>query len=83
MDNNETAQVASPAVEAPVQQPAAPEFSLNDLQNLRAIVDTAVRRGAFGANEASAVGAVFDRLNTFLNAVTPPAPADGTQAPTA
>jgi hypothetical protein len=84
MDNNEQAQMASPAVEAPAQQPTAPEFSLNDLQNLRAIVDTAVRRGAFGASEASAVGAVFDRLNTFLNAVAPQqAPADSAPAPTA
>jgi hypothetical protein len=35
------------------------------------VVDVAVRRGAFGATEASAVGAAFDKLNTFLNAVAP------------
>jgi hypothetical protein len=85
------AQVASPAVggEAQVQQPVegttptapaveAPQLTIQDLQNLRAVVDLAMRRGAFGAAEASSVGAVFDRLNTFLNAV---APAD--QAPAA
>lgn len=84
------AQVASPAVggDTPVQQapvegttpPAveAPQLTIQDLQNLRAVVDLSMRRGAFGAAEASSVGAVFDRLNTFLNAV---APAD--QAPDA
>lgn len=50
-----------------------PELSITDLQNLRAIVDTAVRRGAFGAAEMSAIGAVYDRVNTFLNAVAPQA----------
>ena len=53
----------------------APELSISDLQNLRAIVDTAARRGAFQAAEMSAVGAVFDRVNAFLNAVAPAAPA--------
>jgi hypothetical protein len=60
---------------APVVEEGAPQLSIADLQNLRAVVDLAVRRGAFGAAEASSVGAVFDRVNTFLNAVAPPAPA--------
>jgi len=79
--SEDQAQVASPAVGGdvtPEQQQPAPQLSIADLQNLRAIVDLASRRGAFGAAEASSVGAVFDRLNTFLNAV---APAD--QAPAA
>lgn len=54
----------------------APELSISDLQNLRAIVDTAARRGAFQAAEMSAVGSVFDRVNAFLNAVAPPKPAE-------
>jgi len=60
---------------------AAPELSISDLQNLRAIVDTAARRGAFQAAEMSAVGAVFDRVNTFLNAVAPAAPTQSEEAP--
>lgn len=52
------------------QQPS-PELTLVDLQNLRAIVDLASRRGAFGAGELSAVGATFDKLNTFLQSVLP------------
>jgi hypothetical protein len=53
-----------------VQQEARPaELSVKDLVNIRAVVDTAVRRGAFSAEEVSAVGAVYDKLNAFLNAV--------------
>lgn len=55
------------------QQSAQPELSLTDLHNLRSIVDTASRRGAFHASEMSAVGTVFDKLNNFLNAVKPAA----------
>lgn len=56
-----------------VEQPAAssPELTITDLQNLRAIVDVAAKRGAFGAAEMSSIGAVFTKLDTFLNAVAP------------
>lgn len=67
MENQEQPQVES------AEGAAAPELSINDLKNLRTIVDMAVRRGAFGAAEVSAVGATFDRINAFLNAVAPPA----------
>jgi hypothetical protein len=76
MENIEQAQVAGQDVGG---EPAAaqPELNIADLQNIRAIIDTATRRGAFGAAELTAVGSVFDRLNTFLNAVAPAqAPAD-------
>lgn len=72
MSNQETAQVATPdGVDPQTQAPSAPEFSITDLQNLRAIVDLASKRGAFAGAELSAVGQVFDRLNSFLNAVAP------------
>jgi len=48
-----------------------PELTITDLANLRAIVDAAVRRGAFAAAEITSVGATFDKLNAFLNAVAP------------
>lgn len=54
------------------ETPAAqPELGIADLQNLRSIVEVSVRRGTFVAAELSSVGAVFDRLNAFLNAVAP------------
>jgi hypothetical protein len=65
------------------QQPA-PELTINDLQNIRTIIDVASRRGAFGAAEMTGVGTTFDRLNTFLNAVAPaPASDASTQPPSA
>ena len=69
MENQEQAQFASAEGVAPAQAPA-PELNIVDLQNLRAVVETAVKRGAFNANELTAVGSVYDRINTFLNAVT-------------
>ena len=67
---NQEAQV-SQAVGEEAQAAPAPELTITDLINIRSVVDVAVRRGAFGASEVSAVGAAFDRLNTFLNAVAP------------
>lgn len=46
------------------------ELSVSDLQALKTLVETAVRRGAFQANELSAVGAVYDRVNSFLSSVS-------------
>jgi len=65
---------------------AAPELTIVDLQNIRSIIDTASRRGAFNGAELSSVGTVFDRLNTFLNAVAPaqqPADESTPEAPAA
>lgn len=56
----------------PAAAPQTPELTITDLANLRSIVDVAVRRGVFAANEISAVGAAYDKLNAFLNAVAPP-----------
>lgn len=63
MENQEQAQ--------PTDVQSQPELTVTDLANIRAIIDVAVRRGAFGAAEAAGVGAVFDKLNNFLNAVAP------------
>lgn len=72
MENVEQAQTPGPAVEgAPQPDQSQPELNIVDLQNIRAIIDTACRRGAFGGAELTAVGTTFDRLNTFLNAVAP------------
>jgi len=53
------------------QAPATPELTIADLTNLRAVIDVASQRGAFRAAEMSAVGAVFNKLNSFLEAVYP------------
>lgn len=51
------------------QEQKTPDLTITDLQNLRSIIDVAATRGAFKAAEMAAVGSVFDKLNTFLNAV--------------
>jgi hypothetical protein len=68
MSDQETTQVTQDNAVPPAD---APQLNIQDLQNLRAVVDLALRRGAFGGAEASSVGAVFDRVNAFLNAVAP------------
>ena len=45
----------------------ATDLTLVDLQNLRSVIDIAARRGAFGAAEMSSVGAVYAKLDAFLN----------------
>ena len=64
------------AVGGAEQQAAAPELTVQDLQNLRAIIDVASQRGAFRAAEMAAVGSAFNKLNDFLNAVAPAPAAD-------
>jgi len=54
------------------EEQKGPELTVTDLQNIRAIIDIAATRGAFKAAEMAAVGTAFNKLNDFLNAVTPP-----------
>jgi hypothetical protein len=83
MENQEQAQVAveeGVGGESPMSQP---ELSIADLQNLKSVIDVAVKRGAFQAAEMSSVGSVYDRLSAFLVAVTPPQQPAAPQAPSA
>lgn len=50
-----------------------PTIQLVDLANALRVVDVAAERGAFRGNELSQVGAIRDKIATFLNAVSPPA----------
>ena len=62
------------APEAPAQTEtaaqAAPDLNINDLAALRSILDVASQRGAFKAAELEAVGKIYNKLNTFLEAVS-------------
>ncbi len=53
------------------EQKQAPDLTITDLQNVRSIIDIAATRGAFKAGEMAAVGGVFNKLDAFLQAVTP------------
>jgi hypothetical protein len=60
-----------------------PELTIQDLGNLRSIIDVAATRGAFRAAEMAAIGTAFNKLNDFLNAVAPPQENEDTTAPAA
>jgi len=46
-------------------------LSIQDLANLRNIIDVASQRGAFRTNEFTVVGATYTRLNNFIASVVP------------
>tara|TARA_R110001592_G_scaffold162409_1_gene395602 strand:+ start:2015 stop:2341 length:327 start_codon:yes stop_codon:yes gene_type:complete len=57
-------------MESPAEGSQEPEsIGLQDLQLLAQIVDLASQRGAFKGNELTQVGAVYDKLSTFLSYV--------------
>jgi hypothetical protein len=45
------------------------QITISDLDTIRNIIDLACARGAFRGAEVSQVGAVFDKLSGFLEAV--------------
>ena len=53
------------------EQPGAPveSISLRDLDQIAQIIDLATTRGAFRGQELSTIGALYDKLATFLNSV--------------
>ena len=68
-----TEEVKAPEAQQPAAQPetqAAPDLNINDLSALRSILDVASQRGAFKAAELEAVGKIYNKLNSFLEAVT-------------
>lgn len=57
----------APSEEAQTEAPV--ELTVNDLSALRQVIDVAQSRGAFKTNEMVAVGSVYNKLDSFLNAV--------------
>jgi len=53
--------------EQATDQQSPPSLGLSELGTLLQIVDLATQRGAFRGNELTQVGAIYDRLNTFLS----------------
>ena len=50
-------------------QAEAPAVTVNDLVNVYAVIDLASKRGAFQAGELSAVGAVANKIKSFIDFV--------------
>tara|TARA_X000001036_G_C20641436_1_gene791264 strand:- start:1171 stop:1413 length:243 start_codon:yes stop_codon:yes gene_type:complete len=66
MAKKETETVEAPAANAEAE---APSLGVGDLQNCAQIIDIAMSRGAFRANEASQVGAVYNKIEAFIKSV--------------
>ena len=45
------------------------QITIADLDTIKNVIDLACTRGAFRGEEISQVGAVYDKLNSFLEAV--------------
>jgi len=43
-----------------------PQLTINDIALARDIIDTAVKRGAFGAAEAKQVGTLYEKIDQFI-----------------
>ncbi len=69
----------APQSEAPVK--GAPDLTVQDLQALKAIIDVASQRGAYKPNEMEVVGRTYNRLDTFLAAITPKTESADGEAP--
>lgn len=84
-DENKQAEAPAQPATAPADAPknAPAELTINDLNAIKTVIDVASTRGAFRANEMEAVGKVFNKLNSFLESVTPKQPAEGEKAPDA
>ncbi len=52
-----------------VPQTPTTDLTVSDLVNIRAVIEAAVKRGAFQASELSSVGAAYDKLSKFLASV--------------
>ena len=72
-ENTTTGYTVTPdeAVSQPTPQPdaEAPNLGVQDLDAAAQIIDIAVARGAFRAGEAAQVGAVYNKMISFVNAV--------------
>ena len=76
-----TAQPTAQPVGQPQADPSA--LSIGDLKGLASIIDVASTRGAFKAAELAGVGALYNKLTTFLTTVASQqvAPDMATKAP--
>lgn len=70
MSENTKASETEAAQDTPLQQAASAELTISDLNGVRQIIDVAIQRGAFRANELVAVGTAYSKLETFLTAVS-------------
>lgn len=55
-------------------------LTVSDLASMKAIIEAACNRGAFKANEMRQIGELYEKLESFLNSLQPPAESQSTTA---
>ena len=65
----------------PQPQPDPDALSIGDLKGLQSIIDIASARGSFRAAEMAGVGALYNKLTTFLAKVVPAEGQPGAETP--
>jgi len=81
IDDTNTAEeaVEETTEELATKTEAPASLSIQDLANLKQIIDVVASRGAFKADEMTVVGNTYNRLVAFLRSIAP-APAEATEA---
>jgi len=64
------------------QQPG-PQLTVQDLALLRSCIELGSQRGAWRASELTQVGAIYEKLSTFLQSLLPPKDSEETETATA
>ena len=78
MSEDTNVEVTAPEMDAEqATEQQGPDFTVQDLQALKSIIDVASQRGAFKPNEMMTVGQTYSKLETFLAAVAQQQPAQG------
>ena len=67
----------APATATPAPDAQNTELTVNDLNNIKQIIDVASSRGAFRPNEMMTIGQVYNKLETFLATVAQQQPPQG------
>lgn len=67
-DKTETTQESQPEQ----QQEQAQQLTVQDLVTLKSAIELGTQRGAWRANELTAVGTVYERLSLFVASLLPP-----------
>jgi hypothetical protein len=82
-ENNTEAVAEEVAAEVTEGAPAAPTLTVQDLANLRNIIDVASQRGTFKPAEFQVVGEAYAKLDNFIQSITPPPAEEAPAAPAA
>lgn len=66
MDETRETTPAPPPQTPPIKTEETPQLTVQDLQNVLIIVDTACQRGAFKAPEMKGIGELYDKISSYI-----------------